>query len=144
MTIFTHLLATTLGVKAMGLHGRDVALAYAFGVAVDVDHLIKAPFYLRAVGLKNKKDYYWRSSLQEPVALLWIIPLSLLLGTAVPVIFFCVHVAMDYLVRYEKMPWYPYSTRVTRGWLTGIPDRTKEITLFAILACTNLYLVLNH
>jgi hypothetical protein len=141
VTIFTHLLATTLGVQAMGLSGRDVALAYAFGVAVDIDHLIKAPFYLKAVGLKNKKDYYWRSSLQEPVALLWIIPLSFLLGTAVPVIFFSIHVAMDYLVRYEKMPWYPYSTQVTRGWLTGISDRTKEITLFAILACTNLYLV---
>jgi hypothetical protein len=141
MTIFTHVLATTLGVKLMGLDARDTVLAYLFGVAVDIDHLIKAPFYYRAVGLANKKDYYWRSSLQEPVALLWIIPLSLLLQTAVPVVFFLIHVAMDYLVRYEKMPWYPYSTRVTRGWLTGIPDKVKEATLFTIVLCSNLFLV---
>jgi hypothetical protein len=141
VTIFTHVLATTLGVKLLGLDARDTVLAYLFGVAVDVDHFIKAPYYYRAVGLANKKDYYWRSSLQEPVALLWIIPLSVLLGTAVPVLFFLIHVAMDYLVRYEKMPWYPYSTRVTRGWLTRVPDKLKEATLFAILLCSNLYLV---
>jgi hypothetical protein len=144
MTIFTHVLATTLGVKLMGLDGRDTVLAYLFGVAVDIDHLIKAPFYYRAVGLANKKDYYWRSSLQEPVALFWIIPLSVLLQTAVPVIFFLIHVAMDYLVRYEKMPWYPYSTRVTRGWLTGVPDKVKEVTLFTIVLCSNLFLVLKR
>ena len=51
MTVFTHILATTLGVQAMELHGRDAALAYAFGIGVDVDHAVKAPFYLRAVGL---------------------------------------------------------------------------------------------
>ena len=144
MTIITHVLATTLGVKLLGLHGRDTVLAYLFGVAVDIDHLIKAPYYYRAVGLANKKDYYWRSSLQEPVALLWIIPLSILLGTAVPVVFFLIHVAMDYLVRYEKMPWYPYSTWVTRGWLTGVPDKLKEVTLLLILICSNLYLVWNR
>lgn len=137
MTLITHVLATTLGVKLLDLHGRNAVLAYAFGVAVDLDHLIKAPFYLRAVGLRRKKEYYWRSSLQEPIALLWIVPLSLFLGTGVPVLFFLIHVAMDYLVRYEKMPWYPFSTRVTRGFLTGIPDRTKEFALAAVLLVAN-------
>jgi hypothetical protein len=141
MTIITHVLATTLGVRLLGLHGQEAALAYVFGVGVDIDHVIKAPFYLKAVGLRNKKDYYWRSSLQEPVALLWIVPLSMVLGTWVPVVFFLPHVAMDYLVRYEKMPWYPYSTRVTRGWLTGIPDRLKELTLATTLLCSNLFLL---
>src|SRR3989449_6739774 len=47
MTIVTHILATTLGVQAMQLHGREAALAYAFGVGVDVDHAIKAPYYLK-------------------------------------------------------------------------------------------------
>ena len=69
MTIVTHVLATTLGVQALRLRGGDAALAYVFGVGVDVDHAIKAPFYLRTVGLANKRGYYWRTSLQEPVAL---------------------------------------------------------------------------
>src|SRR2546427_7524671 len=37
VSIITHVLATTLGVKALGLHGRDAWLAYAFGVGVDID-----------------------------------------------------------------------------------------------------------
>jgi len=141
MTIITHVLATTLGVRALRLHGRQAVLAYVFGVGVDIDHLLKAPFYLRAVGLQRKKDYYWRSSLQEPIALLWIVPLSLYLRSWVPPLFFVVHVAMDYLVRYEKMPWYPYSTRVTRGILTALPDRVKEVALITLLVVGNLWIL---
>ncbi|HYT04507.1 MAG TPA: hypothetical protein VEM13_06460 [Gemmatimonadales bacterium] len=146
MTVFTHFLATTLGVQAMGVEGRDRVLAYAFGMGVDIDHAVKAPFYVRAVGLKNKRGYYWRSSLQEPVALCWIVPLCLFLGTFVPIIFFAIHVAMDYSVRFEKMPFYPYSPWVTRGWLTGIPDKVKEGVLVAALVLGNgvLYWARHH
>src|SRR5256885_10775490 len=138
MTIVTHILATTLGVQAMQLDGREAALAYAFGVGVDVDHAIKAPFYLKHVGLRDRRGYYWRSSLQEPVALLWIIPLALLLHSIVPVLFFAIHGAMDYSVRFEKMPFYPYSRWVTRGWLTRIPDKVKEGILFTVLLVANV------
>ena len=144
MTIVTHFLATTLGVQAMGLEGRDRVLAYAFGMGVDVDHAVKAPFYLRAVGLRDKRGYYWRSSLQEPVALLWIVPLCVFLGSVVPLVFFAIHVAMDYCVRFEKMPWYPYSRLVTRGWLTGIPDKVKEGILFVTLLLANVVLYWSH
>ena len=124
----------------MELRGGQWALAYAFGVGVDVDHAIKAPFYLRAIGLRDKRGYYWRSSLQEPVALLWIAPLCVWLGSVVPIVFFAIHVAMDYSVRFEKMPFYPYSPLVTRGWLTQISDKVKEGVLFALLAAGNLAL----
>jgi hypothetical protein len=144
MTILTHALGTTLGVQLLGLRGRDAYLAYAFGVAVDLDHLVKAPSYLKAVGWVNRRGYYWRSSLQEPVALLWIVPLSVLLGTAVPIVFFLLHLALDYLVSYEKMPWYPYSLHVTRGWLVTIPDRLKEGVVLAVFACSNLFLLWNR
>ena len=144
MTIVTHFLATTLGVQAIGLEGRDRVLAYAFGMGVDVDHAVKAPFYLRAVGLRDKRGYYWRSSLQEPVALLWIVPLCVFLGTVVPLVFFAIHVAMDYSVSFEKMAWYPYSPLVTRGWLTGIPDKIKEGILFVTLLVANVALYWSH
>jgi hypothetical protein len=139
--LLTHVLVTTAGVQALHLTGRERLLAYAFGCAVDVDHIIKAPFYLKAVGLKEKKlGYYWRSSLQEPVALLWIFPLCLALGTAVPILFFTMHVAMDYSVRFEKMPLYPYSNWVTRGFLINVPDKVKEAIVFAVALCTNALL----
>lgn len=140
MKIFTHVLATTLGVQALDLHGRDAVLAYGFGVAVDIDHALKAPFYLRAVGLRDQRGYYWRSSLQEPVAFLWIAPLCLWLGTAVPLLFFAVHLLMDYSVSFEKMPFYPYSSRVTRGWLVSVPDNVKEAVLFVALLVANVAL----
>jgi hypothetical protein len=140
VTIFTHVLATAAGVQAMGLRGREAVLAFVFGVAVDIDHAVKAPFYLRAVGLHDKRGYYWRSSLQEPVALLWITPLCFYLGTVVPAVFFSIHLLMDYAVSYEKMPFYPYSPYVTQGWLLGVPDKVKELTLVGLLIAVNLLL----
>jgi len=140
MTIVTHFLATTLGAQALGLEGQDRVLAYAFGIGVDIDHAVKAPFYLRAIGLKDQRGYYWRSSLQEPVALLWIAPLCFFLGTMVPILFFAIHVAMDYSVRFEKMPFYPYSPYVTRGWLVNVPDKVKEGVLFSVLLVLNVAL----
>jgi sterol desaturase/sphingolipid hydroxylase (fatty acid hydroxylase superfamily) len=142
MTIVTHALATTLGVRVLRLTGSDAVLAYVFGVGLDIDHVIKAPYYLRHVGRKRKLGYYWRTSLQEPVALLWIIPLCFFLGTWVPALFFLIHLAMDYSVGYEKMPWYPYTPLVTQGFLAGVSDRTKEAVLIVVLLCMNLLLFL--
>ena len=134
------MLVTTAGVKLLHLAGVDIVLAYGFGCAVDIDHLIKAPFYYKAIGLKDKRGYYWRSSLQEPVALLWIVPLCMVLGTWVPAGFFAAHLALDYSVRYEKMPFYPYSKWVTRGWLTGLSDKVKEAAVFAVALCLTIFL----
>jgi hypothetical protein len=142
MTIITHIAATAIGVQAMNLRGRDAVLAFIFGVAVDIDHLVKLPFYLRYAGMTNKKDYYWRSSLQEPVAFLWILPLCLFLGTLVPAIFFGIHLLIDYSVGYEKMPFYPYSRYITRGWLGQFADKKKELILLGVLACSQVFLVL--
>jgi len=144
VTIVTHILATTLGVQVGRLHGGDVALAFAFGVAVDADHALKAPYYIRSGGFEKRLGYYWRSSLQEPVALLWVVPLSIALHTAVPVVFLLIHMAMDYSVRYEKMPFYPYSRWITRGWLLSIPDWVKEATLVVVLLCLNVLLFLKR
>ena len=141
MTIVTHALATTLGVRVFKLTGSDAVLAYLFGVGVDVDHVIKAPFFFKA-GYKRERGYYWRTSLQEPVALLWIIPLCFFLGTWVPALFFLIHLAMDYAVGYEKMPWFPYTPAVTQGYLVGVSDKAKEGILIVVLLCMNLLLFL--
>ncbi len=142
MTMFSHILLTTAGVQALGLEGREVVLAYGFGVGVDVDHIVKAPLYLRKNGLKNEKNYHWRTSLQEPIALLWIIPLSIFLRSYAPVIFFLLHCLLDYLVSFEKRPFFPYSNYTTRGILPHVSDTLKEIITVIILLCLNLFLFL--
>ncbi|HUN66453.1 MAG TPA: hypothetical protein VMW43_10160 [Bacteroidota bacterium] len=135
MTILPHLLLTTVGVQALGLEGKDIVLAYTFGYGVDlVDHPIKLPLYLKKNGRKNETHYHWRTPLQEPVALLWIIPLSVYLGTMVPALFFISHVALDYCVSYEKRPFYPFSTYATEGAFRGYSDSMKEIVVCAVCA----------
>jgi hypothetical protein len=133
MTILPHLLVTTVGVQLLGLEGKDIILAYAFGYGVDlVDHPIKLPLYLKKNGRKNEKNYHWRTPLQEPVALLWIVPLSVYLGTFVPALFFSLHVLLDYMVSYEKRPFYPFSTYSTEGILTSYTDSKKEVWTSAV------------
>ena len=128
MTILPHLLLTTLGVQALGLEGKDIVLAYTFGYGIDlVDHPIKLPLYLKKNGKKNEKHYHWRTPLQEPIALMWIIPLSLYLGTLVPAVFFISHFVLDYMVSYEKRPFFPLTTYTTEGILRKYSDTTKEI-----------------
>ena len=78
----------------------------------------------------------------EPVALLWIVPLCVFLHAWVPALFFLIHLAMDYGVSYEKMPWYPYSPVVTQGFLVGVSDKAKEAVLIVVLVCMNLFLFL--
>jgi hypothetical protein len=135
MTILPHLLLTTVGVQALGLEGKDIVLAYTFGYGVDlVDHPIKLPLYLKKNGRKNEKHYHWRTPFQEPVALMWIIPLSFYLGTIVPALFFISHVALDYCVSYEKRPFYPFSTYATEGAFRSYSDTSKEIWVCAFSA----------
>lgn len=141
MTILPHLLLTTVGVQALGLEGKDIVLAYAFGYGIDlVDHPIKLPLYLKKNGRKNEKHYHWRTPLQEPVALMWIIPLSIYLGTAVPALFFTSHFLLDYMVSYEKRPFYPFTTWTTEGMLRKYSDTQKEI--WTSVTCFALILVL--
>ena len=133
MTILPHLLLTTVGVQVLGLEGKDVVLAYTFGYGIDlVDHPIKLPLYLKKNGKKNEKHYHWRTPLQEPVALLWILPLSFYLGTYVPALFFMSHFLLDYMVSYEKRPFYPFSEYSTEGLLRKYGDTQKEIWTCAV------------
>ncbi len=141
MTILPHLLLTTVGVQALGLEGKDIILAYSFGYGIDlVDHPIKLPLYLKKNGKKNETHYHWRTPLQEPVALLWIIPVSFYLGTYVPALFFMSHFLLDYMVSYEKRPFYPFSTWSTEGFLRGYADSKKE--LWTCVICAVLIVVL--
>lgn len=139
MTIVPHLLMTSLGVQVLGLEGRDIVLAYAFGYGIDlVDHPIKLPLYLKKNGTKNEKYYHWRTPLQEPVALIWIVPLSVYLGTYVPALFFLLHIILDYMISYDKRPLYPFSMYTTRGLLPEVSDTGKEWATTLVLVAANV------
>ncbi len=168
MSILPHILSTTAGVHVLGLEGNDLIFAYAFGVALDLDHLIKIPLYdkkfrnreykisegkprfirkvemkehkYEVLGLGIRRYYTWRTPLQEPIALLWILPLSLYLGSAIPVVFFLLHLALDYLADYPKFPWYPFSARSTNGPLTGSRIGLKETAVNLASLCLILLL----
>ena len=163
MSILPHILITTAGVHALGLEGNDVLLAYIFGVAQDLDHLIKVPLYGRkfrnkeyaisegrphivkkveskehtyeVLGLGSKRYYTWRTPLQEPIALLWVIPLSFYVGSAIPVVFFLLHLFLDYLADYPKFPLFPFSFHSTTGPLTGSRIGLKEMAINLVSLC---------
>jgi membrane-bound metal-dependent hydrolase YbcI (DUF457 family) len=109
MNVIAHILVTILFVKLTGLTGIEVFWAFVFGVAIDLDHLIKVPLYVKQNGLKVVRYWNWRTSFQEPVSYLWIIPLCIYFQTWVPVFFFTTHIILDYLMSYEKQPFYPFS-----------------------------------
>ncbi len=142
MTVLSHILLTTAGVQALGLEGADLFLAYGFGVGVDLDHLVKAPLYYSKHKVQKERHYHWRTSLQEPVSFLWIVPLSIFLRTPVPLIFFLLHMFLDYFMSYEKMPFFPYSRWKTRGFLVSVTDSRKEVLTIVFLVCTILLLLI--
>ena len=137
MTFVAHALVTTVGIKFLHLSGEDIFLAYLFGVFIDWDHLLRAPLFFKKhqVSLKDvifkdwsaDRHYHWRTILQEPISLLWIIPLSIFINSWVVVIFFLGHLALDYLCSYPKLPFYPFSKFINRGFLLKIPDSLKEV-----------------
>lgn len=146
MNIISHALLTAAGVSILSLDTNNMILAYVFGVGIDLDHLIKIVPYIRENGLARKRHYHWRTSLQEPVSLLWVVLLSIYLSSFVPVVFFLGHVILDYLMSYEKLPFYPFSNLKTRGIISKVEDEKKdqkiEIIIMVTLICLNLILKL--
>ncbi len=145
MTILSHILFTTSGVKIMELNGKELLLAYVFGVLIDLDHLVKLPLYLKKNNFKisnifkqslpRERYYNWRTSLQEPIALSWIIPIAIFLNSIIPIIFFLSHLFLDYLMNYRKSPFYPLSKFAIRGLSTSISNKTKEFIIIIISIC---------
>lgn len=121
MIFSTHILVTTALGKIMGLQtARDWFLAFLFGVLVDLDHL-------KVLRKKYRPNQDWirfftrewpiRSFLQEPFSLFWVAPLSFFLKTPVPMIFWSLHVFLDYLVDGTRRPFWPFSSFTLRKGL---------------------------
>ena len=140
MNAIAHVLVTLLFVKLASLSGIDVFWAFLFGVAIDFDHLIKIPLYIKQNGFKVVRYWNWRTSFQEPVSYLWIVPLSIYFQTWVPVFFFTTHIALDYLMSYEKQPFYPFLEYTIPKVKLKIDDYLGAITV-VITGCMLFFLM---
>jgi len=143
MTVVSHTLLTIIGIQVLRLNGIEIALAFLFGVIIDIDHIFKIPAYCKKHKFKIRdifkkkipleKQYHWRTFLQEPISLLWIIPLSIIINSIIPIIFFLGHILLDYMVNFRKFPLYPFSNFSTRGFLPNFCNKTKEVFTIIIL-----------
>ena len=126
MTQITHIAVTTAGALALRLSGNDLVWAYLFGVLIDADHIIKYPLYKRKLQWTKRQYFHWRTPLQEPVSFLWLIPFSIWISSWVPIIFFSLHLVLDYLTTYEKRPWFPFHRYATLGLFPRVSNTLKE------------------
>lgn len=129
MTILSHVLITSFGIKLLGLQGNDLIYAYTFGVLPDLDHLIKIPSYVKANGVKIVRHYPWRTFLQEPMMLIPISIFSYLINSWCPLVFFSLHLLLDYLMSFEKNPFAPFNNFKTNGFMVGVRDFYKEFAM---------------
>jgi membrane-bound metal-dependent hydrolase YbcI (DUF457 family) len=140
MNVITHLLVSLFLIELTGITGLDILWAITFGVLVDLDHVIKIPLYLKENRFKIVRLWDWRTPFQEPISYLWIVPLSLYFQTWVPVLFFTVHLCLDYMMSYKKKPFYPFSEFTLKERELKF-DNAADILTMVTVVCMFLFLV---
>jgi membrane-bound metal-dependent hydrolase YbcI (DUF457 family) len=150
MIFFTHLLLVLVLIKFLALAKTEIVYALAFGVFIDFDHVFKLPMYVKYF-VKNKKNVtfkdFWnspsdavtvntRSFVQEPVFLLFVIPFSVLVKSFIPLLFFGLHVFLDYLTFAAKKPFYPFSNYSCRGFV-----RTSRVYVEGVILLASTFLL---
>lgn len=148
MIIFSHILATYLLGKILKLETKkDWFLAFGFGVGIDfldVFHIVNMirGLFLGEIGRGKSGSHYYRSFIQEPVSLFWIVPLSLIVKTPLPLIFFILHFVLDYCCKYEKRPFWPLTKFSTNFGI--FPSSTYEEFIITGVLLLILILIKRH
>ncbi|MCU0852135.1 MAG: hypothetical protein MUC90_02605 [Thermoplasmata archaeon] len=105
MLALTHVIVTLLVIQLLMLDRNEAFIALTFGVFIDLDHLLGLGTYAKANGIAPLMDMdtlmnpggQWKSMLHSPMALAMVAPISYVVRMAIPVLFWGVHVSMDYL-----------------------------------------------
>ena len=105
MLITTHIAVTILLCLVLNLNQDEWFIAFMFGVMIDADHLFAAPGYVSRNGwealLRRSWDdgsgLPWRSLFHYPVGAFVVIPLSVGWRYFLPVLFWAIHLEMDYI-----------------------------------------------
>ncbi len=130
MLITSHILATLLLGKALGLNKPEIYTALVGGVGVDIDHL-----FVNNKWLQDVKDFVFHKKVTYGInqhswaqeilfgALLTTV-LGLILSRLLPLVrwwvlplFLIIHVAMDAVMKNVHTPFAPFSTYSYVGWL---------------------------
>jgi Ni,Fe-hydrogenase I cytochrome b subunit len=104
MLSITHIVVTLLLIQLMSLDRNNAFVALLFGVFIDVDHLFGLVKYTELNGVASILDFHtlmnpggqWKSMLHNPIAAAVVVPISAAFTLAVPLIFWGVHLLMDY------------------------------------------------
>ncbi|MBI2547717.1 hypothetical protein HYW21_00030 [Candidatus Woesearchaeota archaeon] len=140
MNPLTHIFSVIVLGKLLHLTPPEWVLAFIFGVALDLDHLLKLPLFLKLKNFKDQRHLHWRTPLQEPISYLWVIPLSIFVRSYIPVLFFTLHLLLDYSMSYAKLPFFPFHNHITKGTHQYARDRVVDVSLGVIL-CIIIFLI---
>jgi hypothetical protein len=107
MLALTHLVVSLLLIQLMMLDRNDAFVALLFGVFIDLDHLFGLKSYAESEGVAALFDLdsmmdpggRWKSVMHSPAAIMVVGPLSIASRLALPLIFWGVHIGMDYMER---------------------------------------------
>ncbi len=105
MLSITHVVVSLLLIQLMSLDRSDAFVAMLFGVFIDVDHLFGLAKYTESNGVSAVFDIHrlltpggqWKSMLHTPMAAAVVMPLSTAFKLAVPLVFWGVHLLMDFI-----------------------------------------------
>jgi hypothetical protein len=105
MIALTHLVVSLLLIQLLSLDRNDAFVALMFGVLIDLDHLMGLGDYVKANGISAIFDFHdlmnpgghWKSLFHNPVAIAVVGPLSVTSRLAVPLLFWGVHMTMDFV-----------------------------------------------
>jgi hypothetical protein len=109
MHILVHLIWTLVPSLLMNLDPFNFFLALVFGVLIDLDHIIPLIPY----AIKNKTLFYTNKYIKTPVQEIIFSPVIILIcvfaKTWVPLVFFLIHIILDYLFASINRPFSPFS-----------------------------------
>jgi hypothetical protein len=109
MMLPSHLLATLIVCALLALvrpmPRREWLLALAFGVVIDLDHLLQMPAYVATHGLAEMTPAAisawgaaWQGFMHTPWALALVLPAVFVFRSPVPLVFWALHMVQDFVV----------------------------------------------
>ena len=129
MNFLIHLGYTLVLSRILYLDYPELILALIFGVFLDFDHIFR---YIPKL-INEKKllptNTYMKTFIQEPVFYPVILVLSFILKTYIPLIFFTLHLVLDYPFVNNNRPLYPLNNFEIKGIFNF---KTKVYWIFTI------------
>jgi hypothetical protein len=142
MVLTTHIAVTTLAAKCLHLDGHELAIAYMFGVLVDLDHFYGVPKMVkeRELSFKNT-NFQHRLPIAHSVTFLPIVVIACVeLHNLIPLIFWLLHVGLDAMQRSPMSLLWPVSSRSFEKGVIPLETRYEWILSGALLVFSMVWI----